>query len=222
MNIKKTILSSLALLMCLFASAQQNATDLVIANKEIHVLYRGYANKLEIAAAGYQNSALVVTSDDASITRDGDSWICKVTSQKSEITINVSAKEGDQVKSIGSQTFQVRFLPNPQAYVKLADGTLWNPDKGSIDKSQFEGASVVVCFGNEVLDSYLTIKSFKLAFPDGRGGVVFVPSDGNKFSASQIKYINSMKSGDAISLVKIEYTGAKTGNNLPFAPLTLK
>ena len=197
-----------------------NAT---IANEEMNVVYRGYNNIMQIAVPGMSSTKLNVSANGASFTRNGDTWICKVTGSTSEITINVSANNGGKTSSMGSKTFRVRTLPNPSAFIKLPNGDLWSADKGGLKKSQFEGASVVAEYGeSENLKANFTVKSFKLSISDGRGGFVQTLSDGNRFSSQQISAIKKMKSGTMISLSSIEYTGAKSGKNLPFAPVPLK
>lgn len=223
MTIKKLFLASFVLAVSLFANAQQEVSDngLVIANTELNLLYRGYANKLQISVPGYASADLVIKSEDATFTREGDIWICKVTTTAKEISASVYADNG--AKFIGSKTFKVRVLPAPVAYIKLADGTLWNAEMGAIDKSQFEGASVVVEYGtNECLESSITIVCFELSIPDGKGGYRRIHSDDNKFSKLQIDVINNLKPGTQISLTNIHYTGAKSGKNMPFEPLILK
>ena len=197
-----------------------NAT---IANEEMNVVYRGYNNIMQIAVPGIASTKLNVSAAGATFTRNGDNWICKVTGQTSEITINVTANNNGKSSSMGSKTFRVRTLPNPSAFIKLANGDLWSADKGGIKKTQFDGASVVAEYGeSENLKANFTVKSFKLSISDGRGGYVQTLSDGNKFSAQQIAAIKKLKSGTPISLSSIEYTGAKSGKNLPFAPIPLK
>lgn len=225
MTIKKLFLASLVLAVSLFANAQQEVSDngLVIANTELNLLYLGYANKLQISVLGYASADLVIKSEDATFTREGDIWICKVTTTAKEISASVYADNG--TKFIGSKTFNVRVLPAPVAYIKLADGTLWNAEMGAIDKSQFEGASVVVEYGtNECLEASITIVCFELSVPVGKGRYKYrhIRSDDNKFSKSQIDFINKLKPGTQISLTNIQYTGAKSGKNMPFEPLILK
>ena len=224
MGIKKLFLASLLLAVFVFANAQQEVYDngLIIANTELHLLYRGYSNKLQIAVPGYASSDLSVKSEGATFTREGDIWICEVTSTNKEIVVNVYADNGD--KLVGSKTFKVYSLPSPVAYIKLADGTLWSAAMGGLYKEQFEGASVVGEYdgANECLDVPFTVVSFSLSIADGKGGYRIISSDGNKFSKAQIEAINKMESGAVIVLSHIKYTGAKSGKNLPFEPIILK
>lgn len=203
-----------------YSVAPPNAT---IANEEMNVVYRGYNNIMQIAVPGISSTKLNVSAPGATFTRNGDKWICKVTGTTAEITVSVTANNGGKSQSMGSKVFRVRTLPNPQAFIKLANGDLWSADKGGIKKNQFDGASVVAEYGeSENLKANFTVKSFKMSISDGRGGFVQVASDGNKFSAQQINMIKKLKSGTPVSLSSIEYTGAKSGKNLPFAPIPLK
>lgn len=223
MKTKQLLFSVLFVFVCLFANAQATANEpnrLVIANQDVNVLYRGYDNRLWIEVPGVQTSELVVKSENATFEFKDGTWFCRITDNVQNVNINVYAKDGKTF--YGKMSFRVRFLPNPVACIKLANGELWTADKGYIEKSQFEGASVVVSCGSEPLDIHITITKFRLSIPDGIGGFVEVASDDNKFSESQLKMINKLKPGVAISLSHIEYTGAKSGKNLPFAPMVLK
>lgn len=220
MNIKKLFLASVVLVVSLFAYAQQAVPDngLVITNTDLNIVYRGYNNKLQITFPGYKSADLIVKSEGATFTQEGDIWICHVSTSDKEIKMNVYAENGNIF--IGSKTFNVLTLPDPVAYIKLADGTLWSAAKGGIKKSQFDGASVVIEYG--YLAEPLTIVSFELLVADGRGGFRRITSDSNRFSEQQMSAIRSMRSGSAIVLSNIHYTGAKSGKNMPFEPLILK
>ncbi|MCQ2329744.1 MAG: gliding motility protein GldM [Paludibacteraceae bacterium] len=197
-----------------------NAT---IANEEMNVVYRGYNNIMQIAVPGVSSSKLSVSASGASFTRNGDNWICKVEGGAAEINISVTANVDGKNVSMGSKSFRVRSLPNPTAFIKLSNGDLFSADKGGIKKSQFEGASVVAEYGeSENLKANFVVKSFQMSISDGRGGTRKIASEGNKFSSSQLQTIKNMKSGTVISLSNIEFGGAKSGKNLPFAPVTLK
>lgn len=203
-----------------YSVAPPNAT---IANEEMNVVYRGYQNIMQIAVPGISSSKLSVSAAGASFTKNGDKWICKVDGSANEITISVSANVDGRSSSMGSKVFRVRTLPTPTAFIKLAGGELWSADKGGMKKAQFEGASVVAEYGeSENLKANFTVTSFQLSVSDGRGGYTKLGSNGNKFSDAQLKQIRAMKAGTVISLSNITYTGAKSGKNLPFAPVTLK
>lgn len=194
-----------------------------IANEEMNVVYRGYTNKMQIAVPGVASTKLSVSAPGASFTRSGDNWICKVEGGASEITVSVSANVDGKNVSMGSQKFRVRTLPDPKAFLKLADGTLWTAAKGGIKKSQLEGASIVAEYGeSESLQANFKVESFELAISDGRGGLRKVGSNGGKFSEAQMQQLKSLKSGSQIIIINIRYSGAKTGKNLPFEPLGLK
>lgn len=203
-----------------YSVAPPNAT---IANEEMNVVYRGYNNIMQIAVPGISSTKINVSAAGASFTRNGENWICRVEGGAAEITINVTANADGKTTSMGSKSFRVRTLPTPTAFIKLANGDLWSADKGGVKKNAFDGATVVAEYGeSENLKANFTVKSFQLSVSDGRGGYRKLGSNGNKFSDAQLQQIKNMKSGSPLSLSNIEYTGAKSGKNLPFAPLTLK
>lgn len=194
-----------------------------IANEEMNVVYRGYNNIMQIAVPGISSTKINVSAAGASFTRNGDNWICKVEGGASEITINVSANTDGKNVSMGSKSFRVRTLPTPTAFIKLANGDLWSAAKGGIKKSQLDGATVVAEYGeSENLKANFKVESFELSVSDGRGGFRKLGSNGNKFSDAQMQQLKNLKSGSPVLITNIRYSGAKSGKNLPFEPLTLK
>lgn len=223
MNTKQLFFTVLFVFTCLFANAQTATNEsnrLIIANQDVNVLYRGYDNRLSIEVPGVPTSELVVKSENATFEFKDGTWFCRVTDDVKDVNINVYAKDGKT--SYGTMSFGVRILQDPVACIKLANGELWTADKGGLEKSQFEGATVVISYGTEPLNAPFTVTKFNLTLFDNQGNCVKKPSDGNKFTEGQLKLIKNLKSGTIISLSNIEFTGAKSGKNMPFAPIVLK
>ena len=90
-----------------------------IANTECNVLYRGYGNKMSISVPGMGSEAISATCNGASIQKVGKGeWIITPSSSQ-PVTINVSATIEGHASPMGSQTFQVKNLPRPIAYLAI-------------------------------------------------------------------------------------------------------
>ena len=90
-----------------------------IANTECNVLYRGYANQMSISVPGVSSDALTVTCSNASIQKMGKGlWVITPSSNQA-VTINVSAMMDGHSVPQGAQTFQVKNLPRPIAYLTV-------------------------------------------------------------------------------------------------------
>lgn len=93
---------------------------------ELNVLYRGYDNKVSAVASGYDQTN--INGAGVTLSKSGDGWIAKPGSAKT-CTITVSGKSSVTNKSVnlGTFTFRVSNLPDPELYW----GGAKNGDKGS-------------------------------------------------------------------------------------------
>jgi hypothetical protein len=83
------------------------------------VLYRGYGNKMSISVPGIGSEALSATCNGASIQKMGKGeWIITPNSLQ-PVTISVSANIEGHSSPMGTQTFQVKNLPRPIAYLSI-------------------------------------------------------------------------------------------------------
>jgi len=87
-----------------------------ISLPEMMVLYRGYDNKLQAAASGYPDFKL--TGTGVSIRKSGNEYIGTVTTSAKTATIQISGFNKMTNKSVplGTTTFRVKSLPNPNVY----------------------------------------------------------------------------------------------------------
>jgi len=91
---------------------------------EMNMLYRGYNNRVEGVASGYDQT--ILTGEGVSLTKSGKEYIGRVSSTGRTATIKVSGKNNvtGKTESLGTFTFRVSNLPPPQVYLgSLANGT---------------------------------------------------------------------------------------------------
>lgn len=81
-----------------------------------NVFYRGLDNPVEVAVSGYPQEAVSVSiSGGASISRSGAGYIVKVPASVSarEVSVTVSVRTEEGVRTLGSKTFSVLNVPPP-------------------------------------------------------------------------------------------------------------
>lgn len=86
-----------------------------ISLPELNVLYRGYPNKVQAVASGFDQTNL--SGNGVSLSKSGEFWIASPGSGKTA-TLTVSGKNSVTGKSstLLTQTYRVMQLPNPELY----------------------------------------------------------------------------------------------------------
>lgn len=86
---------------------------------ELNVLYRGYPNKVEAVASGYDQT--ILGGQGVSLSKSGSGWIASPDKVKT-CKISVSGKSSitNKTVSLGSFEFRVSNLPNPELYFGAA------------------------------------------------------------------------------------------------------
>lgn len=83
---------------------------------EMNVLYRGYKNRIQGVASGYDQT--ILSGNNVTLTKSGDEYIGSP-GQGREASITVSGKNSvtNKTVSLGSFTFRVSNLPGPQVFL---------------------------------------------------------------------------------------------------------
>lgn len=86
---------------------------------ELNVLYRGYANKVEAVASGYDQT--ILSGSGVSLTKSGSGWIANPGAGR-DCSITVSGKSSvtNKTVSLGSFQFRISRLPDPELYFGAA------------------------------------------------------------------------------------------------------
>jgi gliding motility-associated protein GldM len=189
------------------------APTATIANQDMNVVYRGYDNRMEISVPGVPSEKLRVSANGATMQKEGNVYICKP-SKDGEITINVAAEIEGKLQTMGTSTFRVRPLPDPQAFLRFRDanGNMVDYRPGGkirLRRTDLVNSTMVAEYEDGMLKASFRITEFTLMIADGRGGYTTTLSDGNKFSESQQTQLQRLKSGSIIFFDKIKVTGAK-------------
>ena len=90
----------------------------VVSLPEMNVLYKGYTNKVEGAASGFQTYSL--SGSGCTVKKTGDGWVATVskTSKAREASISITGKNADGASAnLGKFPFRVQPMPKPNIYL---------------------------------------------------------------------------------------------------------
>ncbi len=182
-----------------------------IAPVLMNVLYAGISNDISIAAAGVATQNVTAVSTNGNITRkSNDIWT--VTPQLgSNAVITVTARmPGGRVQSMGSQTFRVRRLPDPIAFLNIsdADGNQSRFRGGPLAKAGFMAIeSLNAAIDDGILDIPFNVLRFDVSTTDGMGLTQRETSDGARFSQRQKDLVRSANRGKTVLITRIVTKG---------------
>lgn len=175
-----------------------------VANAEMNVLYRGWDNKIEVSASGYDPSTVNVSaSSGVKISKGKNGYIARVSGSAKKATLSITAKdkEGKSVK-ITDKQFRIFPLPTPKPYF---GGQTF--DKGTMKKAKAANSSIVkALIGDSPLDVSYTVKSFKIS--GVKNGKSFdMTSKSNKLSGQMKAYVKGLGKGSKLIITDIVAQG---------------
>ena len=155
----------------------------------MNVLYAGYNNPISVSVPGVPLNKVQATMTGGTLQPVGPGrYIARPAAVGKDITITVSSTNTGKAQQMGQFTFRVRKLPDPTAYIAMADEH-GNPTRykgGGMSKASLmsiEGIGAAIDDG--ILDIAFKVLSFETVFFDNMGNAVPMVSDGAKFSARQ-------------------------------------
>ena len=157
-------------------------------------------------------NAVQATISNGSLTRNGDTWIAHVSKVGTEAVISVSAQLEGRTQSVGSMTFRVRKLPDPNPYIAVrgADGnaTHYKGTPRRISKAALMSASGLgAAIDDDILNVTYQVVSFSTIFFDQMGNAIPEISNGSKFSARQIEQFKRLKPGKSFFISNVKAKG---------------
>jgi len=137
---------------------------------ELNVLYRGYANKIEAVASGYDQT--VLSGSGVNLTKSGNGWIGDPgTGRECKITVSGKSSLTNKTVSLGSFTFRVSRLPDPELYF----GAAKSGDKASRSETKLFAKyppEIPLNATFKLVSWELTIPGNPGAPPKGNGGIL--------------------------------------------------
>ncbi|AEA44279.1 GldM family protein [Fluviicola taffensis] len=165
-----------------------------ISLPQLNVLYKGYNNRVEGVASGYDQT--ILEGNGVSLSKDGNQHIAKVTTSGKTATIDIYGVNSVSKKKVklGSFPFRVMILPNPDFFFGAAEeGGKISP----LEKNLFSR------YKNSPLDAKFTILNWELSLssaPKPEKG------KGNHLSDDATRLLRQGKSGTIVN-IKMDYVG---------------
>ncbi|HNW88426.1 MAG TPA: GldM family protein [Bacteroidales bacterium] len=204
----KILSRSLILITAILFNAQlyaQTENISVISADKMNVFYIGMDNPVTIAVPGITSDKLKVSINNGSIKGNDGKYVVRV-DKVMETIIEVSAeiKPGEE-KKVGSNTFRVKRIPNPQACIGNNCSNNIMISKEDLLKSG--GITIQL---NMPFDLDYEVISFVLSYIVDRGtekDLVELSGKGNKFDQNMIDAINKIENGGKIYIEDIKAKG---------------
>jgi gliding motility-associated protein GldM len=181
-----------------------------IALPEMNVLYIGYPNKVTVTAAGVGAEKININAPGASVTKTSNGeFIVRVSQQSDNFVISAIA-DG---KNLGSSSYRVRQMPDPQA-------TVGGQESGSTVSSaaMANQGGVGAYIKNFPLNLQYKVTNFNAVGVDEDGNVSTKPCQGNAFTTDARNMIKKMRNGDMLTIEQI-YCVGPDGKRIKLPPL---
>jgi beta-lactamase regulating signal transducer with metallopeptidase domain len=166
-----------------------------VALTKANVVYIGIENPVNISVSGYAANAIEVAIDNGTIAGESGEYVIKpVRPGKTLITVKAGGK------TVRETEFKAKFLPPPVIALAPAPGSTNLVKGGYISKEALIKAGGVICtVENADIDVPFKVLSFTLSVitNNNEQGTSTVSSS-DKFSADQVKLIQSLKKDQRI------------------------
>lgn len=173
----------------------------VVSPTKMNVLYRGIANPISVSAAGMSSDALSAGINNGKMTSKGGGNYEVWPGSSNTAVISVSATLEGKSRSMGSQEFRVKDIPDPAPQI--------GPKKKAVmKKSELTSAGGIDAeLGNFAFDLKFSVVSFKVAYKTASGYWDEVTVGGSRFNGKVNDAIRSIKPGQRISFEEIKAKG---------------
>lgn len=179
------------------------APSATISNTDLNIMYRGFKNKFSISVPGMSHDKIKVSvSAGATLSQENGVYIIVPGDNVKDVTVTVKADVEGKLLSMGSQSYRVRALPKPGAYLKSGETEY---SEGNISRSALlnPSAAVIASYGPDgLLDLHYQIMSFKLNI---NGAISECKSD--KFGKQERDKLGKLKKGAMISITDVSAKG---------------
>jgi beta-lactamase regulating signal transducer with metallopeptidase domain len=165
-----------------------------VALTKANVVYIGIENPVNISVSGYAANAIEVAIDNGTIAGESGEYVIKpVRPGKTLITVKAGGK------TVRETEFKAKFLPPPVAALTPATGSVNLIKGGNISKEVLlKAGGVIVTVENADIDIPFKVSSFTLSVITNNEQGTSAVSSSDKFSADQVKLIQSLKKGQRI------------------------
>jgi hypothetical protein len=206
MKIKATVF------LILFHCCVSNAQIVSISADQNNILYAGLYNPITIAAESISAKAIVVKTDNGTITGNDGKYMFR-SDKIGRADIIIYKTTAGQLKEIGRGSFRIKPIPAPVAYVGPSSGGYI---KGEILKHQEYIRADYECCG---FDARAPIDSFTICIIRGDTCLYKeIKNIGSKFNDEIINALDSIKKDDTIIFKKI-FARGPDNKTIPLSPI---
>lgn len=191
-----------------------------IAATEMNLLYKGIDNPMSISVPGFAASEVKVSAPGLNLNSlGGGKYNAKVPSSTSkEVTITASITRDGKTKTVGSQKFRVRSLPQPTAQLGGIPNDGLPKGKAAVGAQSSIIASMGAGFAYNL--NY-RVQGFKMIIAYKRKPPVMASSSNGALTGQMRSMVKSTQSGDKILIEGIRATEAKYGFKANLSPIII-
>ncbi|SMO38407.1 type IX secretion system motor protein PorM/GldM [Solitalea koreensis] len=181
-----------------FTQKYQVAAPAAVAMADkMNVLYIGVDNPITVSAAGVSNSKVSASISGGSLTGGNGKYIARV-STPGTVNINISAEVNGKMMNMGSQSYRVKFIPDPIAkFGGVASGKL------SAGSARVQPGLQAV-LENFDFDARFTVVSYNGYVIKKRQDAIVASNTGASLSGSLKDAVSSVVAGDKIIFDEIK------------------
>jgi gliding motility-associated protein GldM len=175
-----------------------------VALTKANVIYIGIENPVNISVSGYAANAIEVAIDNGTIAGESGEYVIKPARPGKAL---VTVKAGG--KTVRETELRAKFLPEPVVALAPAPGSSSLIKGGRITKEALlKAGGVITTIENAEIDVPFKVSSFTLSvITNNNEQGTSAASSGDKFSADQIKLIQSLKKDQRIIIDNITAAG---------------
>lgn len=177
-----------------------------VAADMMNVLYAGFQNPISISVPGVPANAISATMTSGTFSSKGNGHFVAVPSAVGkDVTIQVTARDKGQTRTMPPFTFHVRKLPDPTAYLALGTNRYRG---GALPKASLMGAmGIHAAIDDGLLDIPFKVLSFETVFFDNMGNAVPLASAGANFSDRQREEFRKLSRNRRFYISRIKAVG---------------
>ncbi|PCJ66502.1 MAG: hypothetical protein COA58_06915 [Bacteroidetes bacterium] len=191
-----------------------------IAATEMNLLYKGIDNPMSISVPGFAAADVKISAPGLNLkSLGGGKYNAKVPSSTSRmVTITASITRDGKTKTVGSQKFRVRSLPQPTAQLGGLRNDGLPKGKASIGAQTTIIASMGAGFAYNLK---YRVNGFKMIMAYKRRPPVMASSSSGVLTSKMRGMIKSAKAGDRILIEGIRATESKYGFKANLSPIII-
>ncbi len=191
-----------------------------IAATEMNLLYKGIDNPMSISVPGFSSADVKISAPGINLrSKGGGLYNAKVPkSTNGEITISASITREGKTRTVGSQKFRVRSLPQPTAQLGGIPNDGLPKGKASVKAQTALLATMGAGFAYNLK---YRVTGFKMIVAYRRKPPVMATGSGSTLTGQMKSMISSAGPGDRILFEGIRAREAKYGFNANLSPIII-